>query len=123
MDTLKLFSLAIVLIVVNSCSSPDQSIIPILTIYRFSDDDISISNGSKRTIYLFVAEKSTAAVVDWTPHFEEPKVLPGEITVVEYTEIYNGQEEPVKEGDEIIIYYWTDEGKPHPEIHNLDIKL
>jgi hypothetical protein len=84
---------------------------------------LEVKNNTSHTIYYFIVESGFAALIDWAPGFNGPNLDPGESIVVPYSEISNGSEESVKEGDSIICYWWNDTNMENPEVNSVSITL
>jgi hypothetical protein len=120
MPLLKIITFFILLFFI-SCSSPtdsDWSDFALST--QVIDEKIIITNNTNRTLYLFIVERGI--IGEWVPHFDEPKVQKFDTIIIEFSEIYYLMD-PLKSGDEIIIYFWDDSVKSGAEIHNKLITL
>jgi len=114
--------LLLLIFLLISCSLPTvptQDSISVTT----SDNELKITNRSNKTIYLFVVEQKVAARIDWSPHFSEPNVNKYNTVKINYKDIYNGSNNPVRTGDKIIVYYWDDTDKTKPKIYSKLIQL
>lgn len=109
----------LVIIIFISCSSPSEPTENALS-FESLEGHLKISNNSNKTIYLFVVERGI--LINWAPHFNEPKVLKYDSILIDYSEIYKG-EEPVKSGDEVIVNFWDDSNKSKPDIYSRVVVL
>jgi len=112
----------LLLFILVSCSSPTDTTENSLSFVTL-DGQLKITNNSNQTLYLFIVERGTAAAINWAPHFNDPKVIKYSSTLIDYLEIYNGSEEPVKSGDEVIVNYWDGSNKTKSKIYSKVIKL
>jgi len=115
------FSFLLLLFLFISCSSPTNPLENVLSFESFNSE-LKISNGSSKTLYLFVVQRGTAAAINWAPHFNDPKVLKYNSILINFSDIYYG-DKTVKSGDEVIVYYWDDSNKLNPNVHNKVIIL
>ena len=102
------------------CSSPteiDDSLLAFPTI-----NSIIISNTCKSTLYLFLVEQEAAAVLNWAPHFQGPKVPSDQTISIPFDEIFcnNGS---LGAGKKVIIYFWDGSNKSKPKIYSKIVQL
>ena len=110
------------IITLISCSSPIEVNDEIISILK-TNDSLRITNNSNQVLYLFIVEQKIAALINWAPHFDNPKVSTYNSIDITYKEIYNGKSEPVKSGDKIIVYVWDKSNQSSPDIHVKIIEL
>lgn len=84
---------------------------------------LEVKNNTSHTIYYLIIESGFAALIDWAPGFDGPNLEPGGTIIIPYSEISNGSEESVKEGDSIICYWWNDTNVENPEVDTVTITL
>lgn len=118
----KALFLIVILFTINSCSSPtevdDETITTLAT-----TNSIIINSSANTTTYLMIVEQGTAALINWTPSFGDPKILPNGSLVVPFKDIFNNKAESVKTGDKVIINYWDDSNKEKPKVFSKVIQL
>jgi len=117
-----LYFFVVALLMLVSCSSPTVPIDNAISLTT-SENQLKIKNHSSQIVYLFVVEQESAAYIDWAPHFTDPKVAKENSLRINYSEIINGSKDPVKSGDNVIVYYWTASDKITPEVFSKVIKL
>lgn len=105
-----------------SCSSPTEITNTSLTI-KSLDEHLEITNHHNRTIYFFLSERGSLALINWTTHFGEPNIPAYSKKIMSYENIYNSNSEPVSSGDELVITFWDDSNKNNPKINSVVIKL
>ena len=98
------YSILISSSILLSCSSPTDAMENFVRVLKW-DSQLKVYNYTDRTIHLMLVERGVAASINWGPHFGDPKVLTNGTILIKYSAIYNGLDEPVKAGDEVIIYY------------------
>ena len=98
-----------------SCSIPNE----------YQNDDIFVTRGnlelkiinkSDRTIYYFIVEQNIAAIINWAPSLNSPSIQSGKYVAVKHSEI-SGENQSVKKGSKVNIYYWY-----APSLSKYDIK-
>jgi hypothetical protein len=104
----KLYLFVIVLLslfCIISCSIPNE----------YGNNDIFVTKGnlelkiinkSDHIIYYFIVEQSIAEVINWAPGLNGPSIQSGKHVAVKYSEIYAGENQTVKKGSKVDIYYW-----------------
>jgi len=117
-----LYFFIIILSLLISCLSPTAPNENSVSVTKL-DNQLKITNNSSRTIYLVVVEQEIAALINWAPNFDGPKISKNSSMIIKYSEIYNGTEEPVKSGDKVILYYWDDSDKTTPQIFSTVVEL
>jgi hypothetical protein len=122
MKSLIFNSLIVISLILISCSSHTDHMENFVRVLKW-DTQLKIYNYTDRTIHLMLVERDIAASINWGPHFGEPKVLKNGSIFIKYSEIFNGLDEPVKAGDEVIFYYWNDTNKSKPKIFSKVVKL
>ncbi len=80
---------------------------------------IIVYNGTSNKIYYFAVESKMAAVIDWSPSLRHHFIESGKSANLAFSEILNGSDEPVKDGDRIIVYWWN---KYHYENNDLNVE-
>ena len=97
----KVVSFFIVLILLFSCSSPTESTENSVSVTKMGNQ-LKITNNSNQTVYFFAVEQRAASLINWAPHFDDPKIIKNSSTIINYPEIYSGSEEQLKAGDKAI---------------------
>lgn len=122
MKQLFAFVVFLCILLSNSCSIPNL----------YENDDIfvtkeqlklRITNNSNETIYYFVVEQETAAVINWAPSLNGPSIQSGQYTIVQYSDIYVAENQAVKKGSKVIIYYWTSSLKSIYDVSGFVVEL
>jgi len=109
-----LFLLAIIL---SSCSTSFESFEDKVSISATSSH-IIINNQLSEEIYYFVVEQQILAVIDWAPSTSGPVIKSIESLKIPFNDIYNGKQEPVKSGDKIVVYWWTNTIQDFNGVHS-----
>jgi len=122
MKNMKFYIFLSVTLILISCSSPTDPIENRVNIEPL-ESQLKISNNSVRTIYTFTVEREASATINWTPLFDGIEILKNDSVLIDYSKIWNGSDEPVKSGDEVIVFYWDDSNKSNPIINSKVIKL
>ena len=115
------FCFLLLLFLFVSCSSPTDPLENALS-FESINSKLVVTNHSSETLYLFVVQRGTAASINWSPQFSDPKVLKYDSIIINFSDIYYG-DKTVKSGDEVIVYYWDDSNKSKPNFHNKVIVL
>lgn len=89
-----------------SCQEGSDSTEPI-RLYA-DNQNLYIQNSTGQRVYLLVVEEGFSSLIDWIPHFEEPYVEGQDSLRMSLNDVLNGKWAPVKSGDEIHVYWWTD---------------
>ena len=118
----KVVSFFIVLILLFSCSSPTESTENSVSVTKMGNQ-LKITNNSNQTVYFFAVEQGTASLINWAPHFDDPKIIISSSTIINYSEIYNGSKDQIETGDIVIVYYWDNRDKTNPKIYSTVVEL
>lgn len=70
------------------------------------NNELKINNKSNNDIYYFIVEQGIATTILWAPSLTGPNIQRGKYAVIKFSEIYAGENQTVKEGSKVIIYYW-----------------
>ena len=116
------YIIVVISFILLSCSSPTEVTEDTIKVEQ-QETYLKIINTSEITLYLFVVEGEMAAKINWAPHFSDPKVEGRNTVNIEYSEILNDNDEPVKIGDELIIYYWNGSDRNNPKVFNKAVQL
>lgn len=116
------FNLILLLLALISCTSPTATTENGVFV-QTSDAQLKIFNVSNQTIHLFVVEREIAASINWRAGFRDSGLSKYESINIKYSDIYNGLNEPVKFGDEVIVYYWDESNKTKPKIYGEVVKI
>jgi hypothetical protein len=110
------------ILIFNSCSIPNL----------YENDDIlvtkellklRITNNSNETIYYFIVEQETAAVINWAPTLNGPSIQSGKHAIVQNSDIFVAENQTLKKGSKVIIYYWTSSLKSIYDVNGFVIEL
>ena len=122
MKKLKIYPILVLAIVLLSCYFPTTNAKQAVTL-SLTSDSLIIHNETSNKIYIMVVESDHAAVINWAPLFSQPSISKGKSMEVKFSEIHNGKSDPVKSGDRIIVYWWTDNFDNYNGINNQSIIL
>ena len=122
MNRYKIYTQLILLTMLLSCTFPTMNAKPAVTLSHTSDFLI-IQNETLNKIYIFAVESGFVALIDWEPTFSKPSINGGKSLKINFKDISNGNSAPVKKGDRIIVYLWTDNYKTTKKVYNESIIL
>ncbi len=109
-------------ILLTFCTLPNENNDNSLKISK-TNNLLSLTNTTNRTVYLFIVEQESAGTINWAPHFEEPKILPTETLTITFNQINNNQQFQTGPGDTIIVYYWDKSDEENPKIYHVVVKI
>lgn len=113
-----LFSLFFII----SCSIPNISENDEIIITN-TNNELIINNRSNSDIYYFIVEQEIAATILWAPSLTGPNIQSGKYVVIKFSEIYAGENQTVKKGTTVIVYYWDGSLVPITNIKSIVVEL
>ena len=116
MKRLKISPILIIISFFLSCHFPTNSTKESVTL-SLTSDSMKIQIETLKKIYVFIVETDLAALIDWAPSFSHPSIDKGKTMEVKFSNIANGKSDPVKKGDRIIVYWWTDSYKTNNKLN------
>jgi len=107
--------------VLLACSTGNEPVTDVS--FKVYDNNLTVENNTPQRIYYIALESEFATLVDWLPGFNGPFIESGKKSVLPFSEIANGNEDPVQPGDRILFYWWTAENTEQPDVHYESITL
>ena len=124
----KLLVIAIFAFLLVSCTSSTESKTTFLSVTK-NDSYLTVTNNSYKPVYITVFERKHAALINWAPSFDAPKISANSSININFNQI-SGLD-TIKTGDRIIhipsdwvnVYYWYKSDDTNPRINVQYIKL
>jgi len=89
-----------------------------------TENDLIIKNHTSDIIYYFVAEQNVLALILWAPSTSGPSIERNKSVKIPFSEILNGSRiEPVQSGDNVVVFWWTDDFQDFNDVHHKVIKI
>lgn len=118
----KVFIFVFILFATVSCTSPTENRTSNVEV-TIEAGQLIIKNNTDQTVYIFAVERNILAVINWAPHFNNPSIARKNSIAISLSEIINGKSETVKEGDTIIVHWWTNQYTQDKKMNTVSITL
>lgn len=87
------------------------------------DYQLKITNQGDETIYYFIVEQNTAALLDWAPSVNTPNILSKKTVTIKYSEIFGLENSTIRNNTKAIFYYWFVADSNAFDVKNIIIDL
>ena len=104
-----------------SCATSTDSLQTEVLVLK-KGDQLIVHNNTGETIYTFIVEGNFAAVINWAPFFVDP-LLDGKSRKLQISEIGHSPGNPIKDGNTVIVYWWTKSFEETKQINSTTIIL
>ena len=118
----KIYIFVFILFATVSCTSPTENSASSVEL-TIEAEELIVKNNTEQTVYIFAVERNILAVINWAPHFNNPSIARKKSITIPLSEIINGKSETVKEGDTIIVHWWTNQYTQDKKMNTVSITL
>ena len=118
----RIYIFVFILFATISCTSPTENSASSVEL-TIEAEELIVKNNTEQTVYIFAVERNILAVINWAPHFNNPSIARKKSITIPLSEIINGKSETVKEGDTIIVHWWTNQYTQDKKMNTVSITL